>query len=88
MPGSIADVRSPGGLVRPVAGIPPGDFGRSEYGTVIPASIVRRRPACVLEAAPRRGLEQVPGPDTRRGSNVWHGMHAPFEPDAYPEVRR
>ena len=27
-------------------------------------------------------------PDTRRGSNVWHEMHAHFEPDAYPEVRR
>ena len=88
MPRSNADFASSGGLVRPVAGVPPGDFRRSEYGTVIPPTIVSPRPDYVLEAAPRRGLKQAPGPDIARGSNSWQGMRAPVEHDASSEVRR
>ena len=88
MTGLNADVGSSGGLVRPVAGVPTGDFRRSEYGTGILPTIVSPRPDYVLEAAPRRGLKQAPGTDTAGGSDTWQGMRAPVKHDASSEVRR
>ena len=88
MPGSNADVRSPGGFVRATAEILPGDVTQSEHGKDIAPFIVPLRVHCILEAALWRGSEEAPGPDTARGSNDRQGMRAPFEPDASPEVRR
>ena len=57
MPGSNTDVGIPGGLVRPTAEILPRNSRQTEYGTVIPPSIGRRRPDCVFEAA--KGLTEA-----------------------------
>ena len=86
MPGTNADVWSPGGLVRPTARFLPGYFRRSEYGTVIPPSIVPRRPDCVFDSDLWRGLEQTARPDTASDLNAWHGMRASVEHDASSEV--
>ena len=88
MPGSNADVRSPGGFVRPIAEIPPGAVTQSEYGKDIAPFVVPRRFHRILEAAPWRRSDEASGPDIARGSNVRHGMRAPFEPHASPAVRR
>ena len=87
MPGSSADVGSPGGFVRPTAGILPRDFRRSEYGTVIPLSSMPNPLHCILEAVRWRGLERAPGPDSASDSDTRHGMRASVEHDASSEVR-
>ena len=87
MPGMNADVRSPGGLVQKTAGIVPGDFRRSDYGTVIPPSIVPRSPDCTFVSARWNGLEQAAEPNAI-DSNIRQAMRAHVEPDASPEIRR
>ena len=88
MPRSNADFGRPGGLDRPGAGISPGDFRRSEYGTVILPTIVSPRPDHVLETAPQRGLKHAPGTVIAGGLGTWQGVRAPVEYDAFSECRR
>ena len=60
MPGSNADVRDLCGLVRPIAGILPGDVTQSEHGKDIASFIVPHRLHRILDAALWRGSEEAP----------------------------
>ena len=86
MLGSNTDVGSPGGFVRPTAGILPRDFRRSEYGTIIPPSSMPSSIQWILEAVRWRELERAPGPDTASDSKALHGMRTSVEHDASSEV--